>query len=94
MQSMSAQDATPLEIERSFLGTLRFEAFAVPYANLAAWPFIRTRIHVGDTEYTYDRSYPILGHSAVMYGAIADLVDEGRQVLVAERGGRYCVYVA
>ena len=53
-----------------------------------------TRLRVGETEYTYDRSYPIKGHSAVMPGAIAELQAQGRQVLVAERSDRYYVYLA
>ena len=91
---MTPQEAAPLQIGPPLIGTLELEGFVVPYANLGDQPFVHTRLRVGETEYAYDRSYPITGHSAVMPRAIADLLAEGRQVLVAERSERYYVYLA
>ena len=83
-----------LEIEPSLIGTLELAGFEVPYVDLEDEPFVHTRVRVGDTEYGYERSYPIKGHSAVMPAAIAGLRSQGRRVLVAERSERYLVYVA
>ena len=94
MQSMTTQEAAPLEIDRSLIGTLDLEGLQVPYVYLADRPFAHTRLRVDGTEYTYDRSYPVKGHSAVMPGFIVELQAEGRQVLVAERSERYYVYLA
>jgi hypothetical protein len=86
--------AVQLEIDPSLIGTLELAGFEVPYVDLEDELFVHTRLRVGDTEYTYERSYPIKGHSAVMPGAIAELQAQGRRVLVAERNERYLVYVA
>ncbi len=94
MQSMAAPKPTPLEIDSELLGTLELDTFKVPYANLADRPFAHTRVRVGQIEYTYDRSYPVYGHSAVMPAAVAELLAEGRKVLVVERNKRYYVYLA
>ena len=94
MQSMTAQGATSLDLDPSVVGVLELDRFEVPYVNLGDAPFVHSRLRVGDVEYTYDRSYPITGHSAVMPDAIVEVQAEGRQVLVAERDGRYYVYLA
>ena len=86
--------AVQVEIHPSLIGTLELAGFEVPYVDLENELFVHTRLRVGDTEYTYERSYPIKGHSAVMPGAIAELQAQGRRVLVAERNERYLVYVA
>ena len=91
---MATEAPTGLKIDPSLVGTLELEGFEVPYVNLQGQPFVHTRLLVGGTEYAYDRTYPITGHSAVMPGAIAGLQAEGRQVLVAERTERYYVYLA
>ena len=91
---MAAQEEAPLSLDPSLVGALELETFQVPFVNLVDQPFLHTRLRIGETEYMYDRSYPITGHSAVMPGAIADLQAEGRQVLVAERDERYYVYLA
>ena len=94
MESMTAEAPTHLEVDPSFVGRLDLGTLEVPYVNLENQPLVHTRLLVEETEYAYDRSYPIKGHSAVMPGAVADLLAEGRQVLVAERGERYYVYLA
>ncbi len=91
---MTAEAPTHLEVDPSLVGGLDLGTIEVPYVNLESQPGVHTRLLVGETAYTYDRSYPIKGHSAVMPGAVAELVAEGRQVLVAERGERYYVYLA
>lgn len=90
---MATEQAAPLEIASSRLGRLELEQLSVPYVNLEAEPFVRTRLRIGGAEYTYAQSYPINGHSAVMPSAIAELQAQGRQVLVAERGERYYLYL-
>lgn len=91
---MAARKPTPLVIDGELLGTLELGTFKVPYANLADRPFAHTRMRVDDVEYTYARSYPVHGHSAMMPAAVADLVAEGCEVLVVERNKRYYVYLA
>ncbi len=91
---MATEQAQPTEIASSRLGNLELEQLRVPYVNLEGEPFVGTRIRVGGTEYTYSQSYPITGHSAVMPGAIDKLQSEGKQVLVAERGERYYLYLS
>ncbi len=94
MESMVGQEAAPLQIVPSLIGTLELDGFEVPYVNLRDQPFVHTCLRVGETEYKYDHSYPTKGHSAVMPGAVADLLAEGRRVLVAERSERLYVYLA
>ncbi len=89
---MASTDA--LQIDATLVGVLQLEGFEVPYTHLVDEEFVHTNLRVGETEYTYDRSFPLKGHSAVMPAAIAELQAEGRQVLVAERGERYYVYLA
>ncbi len=91
---MVSQETTHLDIEPALVGTLHLEGLQVPHVNLKDDPFVHTRLRIGETEYTYDRSFPIVGHSAVMPAALAGLLEEDRLVLVAERNDRYYVYVA
>ncbi len=74
------------------MGSLELEGANVAYVNLEHVAAIPVRLRVADVEYTYDRSFPIRGHSAVMPEAIAEL-EEGQRVLVAERQERYLVYL-
>ena len=91
---MMTEDAAPLEIERSLIGTLHLDGLEAPYVNLDQQPLIRSRLRVGETEYAYDRSIPVQGHSAVLPEAITQLQSEGQQVLIAERHDRYLLYLA
>ena len=91
---MTAQEAAPLRIDPALIGELELDALQVPYVHLGDEPFVHSRLLVGETAYTYDRSYPVTGHSAVMPGAIAQVQAEGRRVLVAERNERFYVYLA
>lgn len=91
---MTTDAPTHLEVDPSLIGGLDLGEFEVPYVGLEQEPLIHTHLRVGDTEYVYQRSYPIKGHSAVMPGYVAELLQEGRKVLVAERDERYYVYLA
>ena len=94
MQSMVTQGESTLEIDPSLVGTLELEGLDVSYVNLGNEPLALGQLRVGGTEYAYHRSFPITGHSAVMPDAIRDLLSDEKQVLVAERSGRYYVYLA
>jgi hypothetical protein len=95
MQSMVAEQQTePQQIDPSLIGTLELAGAGVPYVDLEEWPFVGTRLVVDSTEYTYNRSFIIQGHSAVMPAAVAELQAQGRKILVVERKERYYVYVA
>ena len=93
MQSMTPEQAAPLEIASSRLGKLELDQLDVPYVNLEDARSVYTRLKVGDVEYTYSQSCPIQGHSAVLPGVITQLQAEGHQILVAERGERYYLYL-
>lgn len=94
MVGMASDTTDALQIDGALVGVLQLDGLEVPYTNLENEENIHTNLRVGETEYTYDRSFPMTGHSAVMPAAIAELQSEGRQVLVAERGERYYVYLA
>lgn len=91
---MARHQTTHLDIDPSLVGTLHLEGLDVQLVNLGDERGVHTRLRVGETEYTYDRSFPIQGHSAVMPAAIAELRREERRLLVAERNNRYYIYVA
>ena len=84
-------EAPTLEVEPSLMGSLELEGATVPYVNLGQVATIPSRLRVADVEYTYERSFPIRGHSAVLPEAIAQL-EEGRRVRVADRQARYLLY--
>ena len=91
---MTTEQAEPMEIDASLVGTLGLAGFEVPYVDLEALPEVRSRLLVAGTEYTYERTFPIKGHSAIMPAAIEELQAEGKRILVAERDERYYVYLA
>jgi len=88
------QAEPPLDVDPSLIGELELDRFEVPYADLNDERLMHTRLLVSGTEYVYLRSFPIRGHSAVMPAAVAELLAEGRQLLIAERNERYYVYSA
>ena len=94
MQAMSTQAQAQLEIDPALVGTLELEGISVPYTNLEDAPLAPSLLRVGTTGYSYQRSFPISGHSAVMPAAMHELLADDKQLLVAERGERYYVYVA
>lgn len=91
---MTGQQAKAITIETSGLSALNLETERVPYVHLGKEPAISARLLIGAEAYTYLRSHPIVGSSAVLPAEIAELYAEGRRVLVAERDGRYLIYVA
>ena len=91
---MATQEAEALNIDRSRIGTLELEGMNVPYVDLEEEAFVPSNLRVGDSEYAYSRTFPIRGHSAVMPGAVSEVLAAGRTVLVAERSERYYVYLA
>ena len=91
---MATQEVTPLEVGSPRIGTLELEALAVPYVDLEDEALVPSKLRIGDVDYAYDRSYPIKGHSAIMPGAVSELIAQGRKVLVAERGERYYLYLS
>jgi hypothetical protein len=86
--------AAPLQLDPALVGALELGAFDVPYVDLNDAPFVHTRLRLDGTEYTYQRSFPVKGHSAVMPQAVAELLGQGRSILVVERNERYLLYVA
>ncbi|MEX0785913.1 MAG: hypothetical protein WD939_04695, partial [Dehalococcoidia bacterium] len=68
---------THLEIDPSLVGELELETGPVPYVNLEAQPVMHNQLRVGATEYTYERSFPIKGHSAVLPAVVAELEAQG-----------------
>lgn len=93
MASMAAEPAPPLDLDPARLGTLDLVTHLVPYISLDDEPAIRARLQIDGTEYAYQQSYPVKGHSAVMPDIVAEAIADGRQVLVAERDNRYYLYL-
>ncbi len=91
---MVTQEVEPQTVDRSLIGRLELAGKDVPYVDLIDWPFLGTRLAVDATEYTYTRSFPIFGHSAVMPEAIDALTAQGKSILIVERPERYYVYTA
>jgi hypothetical protein len=83
-----------LDVDRSLLGELDLGGFDVPFVDLDEFDSVASHLRIDGTEYAYERSFPVKGHSAVMPAAVAELLDAGRTVLVAERNERYLVYLA
>ncbi|MEX1253443.1 MAG: hypothetical protein WEE64_03800 [Dehalococcoidia bacterium] len=90
-----ATDQLPvLDVDRALVGELNLGTFDVPFVDLGDVPSVYSHLRMNGTEYGYERSFPVQGHSAVMPGAVAELLAAGRKVLVAERNERFLVYLA
>ena len=87
-------EAPTFEIDRSDVGTLELEDKDVAYVNLEHLDAIPTRLALSGTEYSYERSFPIQGHSATLPEAIAELEAGGKRALIAERSERYVLFVS
>ena len=94
MQAMVTQEEGAIEVDPRQLGTLELANFEVPYVDLEEEPAIRNKLRLNGTEYTYLRSFPIQGHSAVMPAAVEELQAQSKRILVAERKERYYVFAA
>jgi hypothetical protein len=91
---MSPPGREPLEIPDTQVETVIIGDYRVPLVDLDREEFVGSKLVVHQTEYTYVRTYPVKGHSAVMPEAIAELLEQGKKVIVAERNERYYVYTA
>jgi hypothetical protein len=88
-------DQTPvLDIDRSLIEQLDLGAFEVPLVDMDGFDQVSSHLQLDGTLYSYDRSFPVQGHSAVMPDAVGEVLATGRKVLVAERGERYLLYLA
>ena len=94
MGLVTTEEITHYEIDPGAIGRLQLEDEAVPYVDLDSAPYIHSRLRAGDVEYVYQRSFPARGHSAVLPEAVRELVGKNKRFLIAERDGRYYVYVA
>ena len=94
MQTMVTEETTALQVDSQQLGRLELGDREVPYIDLEGAPAVRNKLALYDTEYTYVRSFPIQGHSAIMPEAVAELIGQGKRVLVAERSDRYYLYAS
>jgi hypothetical protein len=94
MQTMVTQEAGALEIDPRQLSTLDLAGSELPYVDMEEAPAIRNKLSLNGTEYTYVRSFPIQGHSALMPGAVAELQAQSKRILIAERKERYYVFAA
>ncbi len=82
-----------LQIREADLGHLEVDDMRLLYVDLYDLDFVPTRIMVGEREFTYQRSFPVRGHGAIMPPYVRSLIDEGRVPLIVERNERYYVYV-
>jgi hypothetical protein len=94
MQAMVTEEESAIQVDPQQLGRLELGDLEVPYIDFEEEPAVRNKLSLYDTEYTYVRSFPIQGHSAIMPGAVAEQLSQGKRILVAERGDRYYLYVA
>jgi hypothetical protein len=91
MQSMVTENL-PLTVDSRELGRIEIGELTLPYIDLEDDAAVRNKIRLYDTEYTYVRSYPVRGHSAIMPAAVIELIAQGKRLLVAERHERYYLY--
>ncbi len=93
MQTMVTEEVTALQVDSQQLGRLELEDLELPYVDLEGEPAVRNKLVLYETEYSYVRSFPIQGHSAIMPGFAKELLAQNKRILVAERHDRYYVYV-
>ncbi len=91
---MVAEQVEVQQVDKSLLGRLELGVDELPYVDLNDWPFISTKLELNSVVFTFDRSFPIKGYSAIMPEYISDLKAKSRKILVVERPERYYVYVA
>ena len=91
---MVTEEESAVQVDLQQLGRLELGDLEVPYIDLEEEPAVRNKLVLYDTEYTYVRSFPIQGHSAIMPGAVTELLGQGKRILVAERNERYYLYTA
>jgi len=91
---MVTEESAPLEVESQDLGRLELGDLELPYVDLEHEPAVLSKLALYGTEYSYVRSFPIQGHSAIMPGFVNELLAQNKRILVAERRDRYYLYVA
>jgi hypothetical protein len=79
------EDLVPFELDRGMI---------VPLVQMTGEELPEVELNVGDRTYTYERSYNIKGHSAIMPQRVRELMSEGKKPLVIERPTRYYLYVS
>jgi hypothetical protein len=85
-----------LEFDDEAVEAFRLDGLVVPLVRMTLPGMTppTSQIRVGAQEYTYARSYPIKGHSAVMPGYLSEQMNAGKSPLVIERPERFYVYFA
>jgi hypothetical protein len=91
---MTTETYQAIQIPRSYLGLVEIGDQELPFVDLDDQPYVSSQIAVEGAEYSYERSFPIKGHSAVMPAAIEQLQAAGKRLLVGERNERYYLYAA
>ncbi len=82
-----------LELDDSLLDVLPLDGMMVPRIRMTTWGLPEVEIKVGDEEYTYQKSFPIKGHSATLPKRIAELLDAGKTPMIVERTDRFYLYL-
>jgi hypothetical protein len=91
---MTADTYQAIQIPRSYLGLVEIGDEELPFVDLDEQPYVSSKIEVEGIEYTYERSFPIKGHSAIMPAQVEQLQSQGKRLLVGERNERYYLYSA
>lgn len=81
-----------LEVDPGTLNVLAFDGLQVPVADLSDLDVAPLRLLLHGKVYHYVKSYPRKGYAAVAPRDIYPLLDEGKEVLMVERGERYYLY--
>ena len=82
-----------MEFELTDLDTFVIDGMNVPeIRQTMGEPAPKTKIKVGEQEYTYDRSVPIKGHSAHLPKYLREQMAAGKHPLLIERPDRLYVY--
>ena len=81
-----------MQFEDTELDELGLDGLLVPRIRMTTYGLPDINIAVGGTEYVYERSYPIKGHSAALPRMIREAMAEGKKPLVIERPDRFYVY--
>ena len=91
---MTTETYQAIQIPRSYIGLVEVGSEELPFVDLDDQPYVSSKVEVEGTEYTYQRSYPIKGHSAIMPAQVEQLLAQGKRLLVGERNDRYYLYAA
>ncbi len=85
VQTFEDEDLVPFSLDGGIV---------LPMVVMTVGGLPEVELKVGDKVYTYERSYNIKGHSAVMPGHVRELMGAGKSPLVVERPTRYYLYVS